>query len=157
MSSPLNAYHKDNEESVKRCRRPNITFPFDKPPCNKEDYKKCDIHQLYSLHNCPRCVIEKREATMIQRHGVRAALCSKELMNKKNATSLERYDTEHPLKLKEAADQRAVVAKLPLHAGARGAAGPGHLGQAETAQLGLLQQGMGEGMAALLLQSRGLA
>lgn len=101
MLSPLNAYHKNNEESVKQRRRPNITFPFDNPPCNKEDYKKCDIHQLYSLHNCPQCVVAKREATMIQRHGVRSALLSKDIMDKKNATSLERYDVLIPTQAKQ--------------------------------------------------------
>jgi hypothetical protein len=39
--------------------------------------------------------VEKREATMIARHGVRSALHSKEIMEKKNDTCLERYQTIH--------------------------------------------------------------
>lgn len=84
------------EQNKKRVRRPNQVFPSNAPPENAEKYRLCHTHDLYSLHNCPRCVVEKREATMLARHGVKSALYSKEIMKKKNETCLERYDTIHP-------------------------------------------------------------
>jgi hypothetical protein len=101
-------YH-NNESPVKRRRRPNVTYPFDQAPLDKENYKRCEVHQLYSLHTCPQCVIAKREATMVQRHGVRSALLSKDIMNKKNATSLERYNVLIPTQAKEIKEKIAAT------------------------------------------------
>ena len=89
------------ESSKKRVRRPNKTFPSDTPPEDVATYHLCEKHELYSLHNCPRCVVEKREATMLARHGVKSALHSKGIMEKKNATSLERYQTIHASQTEE--------------------------------------------------------
>ena len=89
------------ESSKKRVRRPNKTFPSNAPPEDVLMYHVCEKHELYSLHNCPRCVVEKREATMLARHGVKAALHSKGIMERKNATSLERYQTIHASQTEE--------------------------------------------------------
>lgn len=95
----------------KRNRRPNQTFPLDTPPEDVSAYKRCDTHQLYSLHNCPRCVVEKREGTMLKRFGVKSALHSDEIVERRNATCLERYDTLHPSQLETIKEKMAKTNK----------------------------------------------
>ena len=96
---------------IKRVRRSNEVFPSNAPPENVLKYRLCHKHELYSLHNCPRCVVEKREATMLARHGVKSALYSKEIMKKKNETCLERYDTIHTFQ-SEKVKQKIVQSNL---------------------------------------------
>jgi hypothetical protein len=51
----------------------------------------CEKHQLESKHKCVRCTVEKREATMLERHGVANALHSAKIKEKKNNTCLEKF------------------------------------------------------------------
>lgn len=99
-SSPV-SQGQSIKPTKKRVRRPNQTFPFTHPPDEVERYHRCDTHELYSLHQCPKCVVQKREATMIARHGVRSALHSKTIMEKKNETCIDRYQTKNPATLDE--------------------------------------------------------
>jgi hypothetical protein len=55
----------------------------------------CEKHNLESKHKCVRCTVEKRQATMIERHGVVNALHSAKFKAKKNKTCLEKYGAEH--------------------------------------------------------------
>jgi len=49
----------------------------------------CDKHAIESIHKCVKCTVEKREATMIARYGVKSALQNSEIKKKKDDTSLE--------------------------------------------------------------------
>lgn len=51
----------------------------------------CEKHQIDSQHKCKKCTVEKREATMIARHGFRSALHSPEIKKKKDETCLRVY------------------------------------------------------------------
>ena len=51
----------------------------------------CEKHTIESKYKCMKCTVEKREQTMLARYGVRNALHSKEIKEKKDATCLEKY------------------------------------------------------------------
>ena len=55
----------------------------------------CERHAIETPHKCPRCTVEKREKTMMERYGARSALLSDQFKEKKKATSLERFGVEH--------------------------------------------------------------
>jgi hypothetical protein len=55
----------------------------------------CEKHQIESTHTCKKCIVEKREATMLKKYGVKSALYSKDIKEKKNATCLEKYGVSH--------------------------------------------------------------
>ena len=61
----------------------------------------CEKHQVESPHKCVRCTVEKREATMLRKHGVKNALQSKALKEKKDKTCLEKYGDVVPSKTEE--------------------------------------------------------
>lgn len=56
--------------------------------------KYCEKHAMYSKHKCKKCTVEKREQTMIERYGVKNALQSNSLKEKKNKTCLDTYGNE---------------------------------------------------------------
>ena len=88
----------------------------------------CQKHNIESQYKCKKCSVEKRENTMMERYGVRSALHSKSMKDKKDATCLkiygnvvvsktegaknkvkntnkERYGVEHILQIKEIRDK----------------------------------------------------
>lgn len=88
----------------------------------------CSKHNIDSKHKCPRCTVEKRQATMIARHGFANALQSPEIKKKKDdtclklfgnvvvskteemknkviQTNLKRHGVEHTLQIQEVRDK----------------------------------------------------
>jgi len=53
----------------------------------------CEKHCIDSKHTCKHCIVEKRQATMMERYGVVNALHSKEIKEKRQKTCLEKYGT----------------------------------------------------------------
>ena len=53
----------------------------------------CEIHRVESKHKCIACTVEKRQATMLKRYGVINALHSKEIIERRNKTCMEKYGT----------------------------------------------------------------
>ena len=51
----------------------------------------CEKHGIESKYKCVKCTVEKRQATMTLRYGVKNALHSKEIKEKKDKTCLEKY------------------------------------------------------------------
>ena len=51
----------------------------------------CQKHNIESQYKCKKCSVEKRENTMMERYGVRSALHSKSMKDKKDATCLKIY------------------------------------------------------------------
>ena len=72
---------------------------MEKEKKKEEEMRYCEKHDLYSKHKCKKCTIEKREATMLERHGVRSALQSNTIKDKKKKTCLDTYGVEHTFAL----------------------------------------------------------
>jgi len=51
----------------------------------------CEKHQIESIYKCKKCTVEKREQTMVSRYGVRSALHSKQIKERKDATCLQLF------------------------------------------------------------------
>jgi hypothetical protein len=61
----------------------------------QEKMNYCEKHDLYSKHKCKKCIVEKRQATMMEKYGVKNALHSTAIKEKKNKTCLDTYGVVH--------------------------------------------------------------
>ena len=57
----------------------------------------CEKHNIESQYKCTKCAVEKREQTMMNKYGVRSALHSKEIKDKKDATCLHLFSFKTPV------------------------------------------------------------
>ena len=55
----------------------------------------CEKHEITGKNKCVKCTVEKREKTMLERYGVRSALHSTEIKNKKDSTCLKVYGSKN--------------------------------------------------------------
>ncbi len=55
----------------------------------------CERHEIETPHKCPRCTVEKREKTMMERYGAKNALHTDQFKEKKKKTSIEKYGVAH--------------------------------------------------------------
>jgi hypothetical protein len=65
----------------------------------------CDKHNITSNHTCKKCIVEKREATMLQRYGAKSALKCPDIKQKREQTCLERFGNIVPTKVQEVKDK----------------------------------------------------
>jgi len=56
----------------------------------------CEKHNLTTKYKCPKCTVEKREATMLARYGAKSALQCSSLKEKKDKACLEKFGTKNP-------------------------------------------------------------
>lgn len=65
----------------------------------------CEKHNLDTKYKCPKCAVEKREATMMARYGAKAALQCSSLKEKKEKSCLDKFGTKNPCTTQEIKDK----------------------------------------------------
>jgi len=66
----------------------------------------CEKHNLTTKYKCPKCTVEKREATMLARYGAKAALHCSSIKEKREKTCLEKFGTKDILNVNKEVKQK---------------------------------------------------